>query len=142
MANTPIPKLLIQAAIDSFRSTEPEDLNEYIDTLRHILPENLLLASLDLVDRDCVIKFKTPWGNDQYRVEGSTSTYHVFPGVSPEPTSYCTCLAFAYNGLLSNSDSMPCKHLLATMISMRMSKCVDRTVSLKDLAIVCIDSSQ
>lgn len=104
-----------------------------------------------------VIKYKTPWGGIQYEVYGSTANYTVFPGLpgsSPDtpPAFYCTCPAFAYSVLLSqnqimvNTFSAPaipltciftylqCKHLLATMVAEKLSKCVERNIQAHDLA--------
>ncbi|EPT04531.1 hypothetical protein FOMPIDRAFT_38954, partial [Fomitopsis schrenkii] len=111
---------------------------EGLEKLRFVFSDTLLLAALDLIDRENVIKYKTPWGGIQYEVYGSTANYTVFPGLpgsSPDtpPAFYCTCPAFAYSVLLSQNQIM-CKHLLATMVAEKLSKCVERNIQAHDLA--------
>ncbi|KAI0792603.1 hypothetical protein C8Q75DRAFT_713671 [Abortiporus biennis] len=111
-------------------------VDDYFETLQFLFSERLILAAFDLIDRESVIRFKTPWGYNQYHVLGSTANYTVFPFRSHHsPTPYCTCPAFAYGVLLSGSEIM-CKHLLATMVAIKMSRCIERTLSLNDLAIM------
>ncbi|KAL4254414.1 hypothetical protein ABKN59_003679 [Abortiporus biennis] len=109
---------LENAAIESLGDpTSTDDLDDYFETLQFLFSERLILAAFDLIDRESVIRFKTPWGS-----------HH-------SPTPYCTCPAFTYGVLLSGSEIM-CKHLLATMIAIKMSRCIERTLSLNDLAIM------
>ncbi|CAL1703140.1 unnamed protein product [Somion occarium] len=126
--------------IDSIDSADEDDVDEYIEKLRFLFSENLLLAALDLIDRDSVIKFVTPWKHSTYHVLGSTTTYTVFPGnssVSDKLPAYCTCPAFAYSVLLSGSELM-CKHLLATKIAIQLSRCIERPVTRDDLADIAV----
>nr|VWO99929.1 Uncharacterized protein [Ganoderma boninense] len=111
------------------------DTHESLEKLRFFFPESLLLGALDLIDRDSVILYKTPWGRPQYEVLGSTATYAVFPGLSSATatTAYCTCPAYAYSVLLSETQIM-CKHVLATLLAMRLSRCVERPVDVDELA--------
>lgn len=104
-------------------------VNDYLERLRFLFSENLVLAALDLVDRESgrplitrsrakptgdrlkpiVIKYNTPWGHTQYQVLGSTSTYAVFLGVPKtkrKTADYCTCPAFTFSVLLSDSELM------------------------------------
>lgn len=55
-----------------------------------------------------VMRYKTTWGRYHYEVRGSTSTYTVFPrlGFSAPASCYCTCPAFAFTVLMSNSHLM------------------------------------
>ena len=56
-----------------------------------------------------VIVYNTPWGRPQYEVLGSTATYAVFPGLpsaNGHPLAYCTCPAYAYTVLLSETQIM------------------------------------
>ncbi|KAI6134494.1 hypothetical protein EDD17DRAFT_1492744, partial [Pisolithus thermaeus] len=116
---------------------------EGIEKLRAFIPDTTLVAALDVVDRDrgrelliertlwIVLRYKTPWGRSHYEVFGSTSTcYTVFPrlGFSASMFSYCTCPAFAFSVLVSNSHLM-CKHVLAVCLAERLSKCIERTVT-------------
>lgn len=152
---------------------------EGLEKLRFLFSDTLLLAALDLVDRENgeppgihirirrvheaypVIKYKTPWGGIQYEVYGSTANYTVFPGLpglSPDAPAahYCTCPAFAYSVLLSQNQIMvivfppfptpltgmliflQCKHLLATMVAEKLSKCVERKIQANDLAALTV----
>ncbi|KAK7679599.1 hypothetical protein QCA50_017310 [Cerrena zonata] len=113
-----------------------DDVEEYIEKMKFLFSENLLLAALDLVDRESVIKYVTPWGHSSYHVLGSTTTYIIFPGSNEnglKVSPYCTCPAFAYSVLLSESEVM-CKHLLATRIAIRFSRLLERPVTRNDLA--------
>lgn len=109
--------------------TDDDAFNDLLDRLRFFLPDNLILAALDLIDRDSgepflgfvgspfyvvragipVIKYITPWGRSQYEVLGSTANYTVFielPAVGSGSLEYCTCPAFAYSVLKSESQLM------------------------------------
>ncbi|KIP03375.1 hypothetical protein PHLGIDRAFT_243133 [Phlebiopsis gigantea 11061_1 CR5-6] len=109
---------------------------EYIDRLKFFFDDNLLLAALDLVDRDNVIKFNTVWGHSKYQVLGSTSTYSVFLGDPENRTpTYCTCPSFAFSVLLTDAQYM-CKHLLAVFLSRRLGRCIERPVNPNDLVHV------
>ncbi|KAJ3527783.1 hypothetical protein NM688_g8082 [Phlebia brevispora] len=124
-------------------SDESEDdlVDEYIDKLRFFFDDNLLLAALDLIDRDSVIKFLVPWGHVQYQVLGASATYTVFPGNYSKTVHtippYCTCASFAFSALISDSQYM-CKHILAVTIAERMSRCIERPVSADDLAEISV----
>jgi len=135
---------VVQSAIESINdATDDEDLDEYLERLRFLFSENLIFAALDLVDRESVIHFKAAWGFSQYRVLGSTSTYSVYPGdasATYRVPAYCTCPAFAYSVLLSTSDLM-CKHLLATMIARRLSKCISRPAIADHLAVMAVEQT-
>ncbi|KAI0930153.1 hypothetical protein AcW1_008910 [Taiwanofungus camphoratus] len=90
-------------------SVQHDNINESLEKLRLFLPDTLLVAALDLVDRDSVLKYVTPWGRVQYEVLGSTASYTVFPDLFYPGSSvhfYCTCPAFAYSVLSSESQLM------------------------------------
>ncbi|PCH43384.1 hypothetical protein WOLCODRAFT_75141, partial [Wolfiporia cocos MD-104 SS10] len=111
-----------------------------LESLRFFFPDTLLLAALDLIDRESVIKYKTPWGRAQYEVLGSTNSYAVFPEMlltNMQPMAYCTCPAFAYSVLLSGSQLM-CKHLLATILAERLSRCSERHVDPNEFANIVV----
>ncbi|PSR72107.1 hypothetical protein PHLCEN_2v12022 [Hermanssonia centrifuga] len=119
---------------DSFKLEDEDSFDEFLDKLRFFFQDNLLLAALDLVDRDngavflrmpaicnedspfihlitSVIKFTTAWGYTQYQVLGTTSTYTVFLGAvtvdgNRKTPPYCTCASFAYSVLLSEYQLM------------------------------------
>jgi len=124
-------------------SIGPENFDEEgLEKLRFLFSDTLLFAALDLIDRESVIKYKTPWGGMQYEVHGSTANYSVFPelpGPSPDKKSsvYCTCPAFAYSVLLSRTQIM-CKHLLATLLAERLAKCTERSIQPNDIAALAI----
>ncbi|KAI9067408.1 hypothetical protein FKP32DRAFT_1588778 [Trametes sanguinea] len=120
------------------RDLSQDTLDDSLEKLRFLFPETLLLGALDLIDRDSVIMYKTPWGRAQYEVLGSTATYTVFPGL-PSPkgyaSAYCTCPAYAYSVLLSETQLM-CKHVLATMLGRRLERCIERPIDADELASV------
>ncbi|KAF8844364.1 hypothetical protein BDN67DRAFT_895286, partial [Paxillus ammoniavirescens] len=107
---------------------------EGIDKLRTLFPDTTIVAALDLVDRDSVLKYRTPWARCHYEVFSSTATYSVFPrlGCSTSVSSYCTCPAFAFAVLMSGSHLM-CKHVLAVCLAEQLSRCVERPISDQDL---------
>jgi hypothetical protein len=95
--------------------------------LRAVLPDTMIIAALDIIDRECgepyfhalqilqlndgpsVMKYKTSWGRQYYEVLGTTSTYTVFPHLGAASTtvsSYCTCPSFAYSVLMSENHLM------------------------------------
>ncbi|KAN0135400.1 hypothetical protein V8E53_006679 [Lactarius tabidus] len=107
---------------------EPGNLSdETVEKLGVLFSDQLLLAALDLIDRDCVIKYISPWGRHHFSVTGMTDSYTVFPTLhrSCSIPHFCTCPAFAYAVLISQSQ-LTCKHVLATLIADRLSKCVKR----------------
>ncbi|KAI1795661.1 hypothetical protein LXA43DRAFT_731540 [Ganoderma leucocontextum] len=131
MAPSELTTLLRQVLED----LTPDTIDDSLEKLRFFFPETLLLGALDLIDRDSVILYKTPWGRPQYEVLGSTATYAVFPGLpsTATATAYCTCPAYAYSVLLSETQLM-CKHVLATLLAMRLSRCVERPLGVDELA--------
>ncbi|TFK53601.1 hypothetical protein OE88DRAFT_1676855 [Heliocybe sulcata] len=133
------PELIqvFQAVINAVErdSTSFEDL---LTKLKFFFPDNLILSALDLVDRDNVIKYTTPWGATRFQVLGSTSgsSYCVFPTLPSNTTTvstYCSCPAFAYSVLKSDSQLM-CKHVLAAHLAPCLGKCIERSLTLDDLA--------
>ncbi|KAI0930152.1 hypothetical protein AcW1_008910 [Taiwanofungus camphoratus] len=121
-------------------SVQHDNINESLEKLRLFLPDTLLVAALDLVDRDSVLKYVTPWGRVQYEVLGSTASYTVFPDLFYPGSSvhfYCTCPAFAYSVLSSESQLM-CKHVLATLLAQRLSKCIERPINPNELAAIVV----
>jgi len=109
---------------------EPGNLcDEAVEKLGVLFSDQLLLAALDLIDRDCVIKYVSPWGRNHFSVQGMTDSYAVFPSLHPSCSipHFCTCPAFAYAVLISQSQ-LTCKHILATLIAERLSKCVVREI--------------
>jgi len=119
---------ILQAVLDT---VHPENLSdEAIEKLGVLFSEQLLLAALDLIDRDCVIEYASPWGRSHFSVLGMTGSYAVFPSLHqscPIPF-FCTCPAFSYAVLISQSQ-ITCKHVLATLIAQRLSKCVVREMN-------------
>lgn len=134
--------MIAEAVITSVKPGVLSD--ETIQRLRSLFPDTLVLAALDLVDRESVIKYTTPWGRSHYEVLGSTATYTVFPQISPSLTpamsAYCTCPAFTYAVLISESHMM-CKHVLATRLAEQMARCLVRPVSKDDLASIIVRQS-
>ncbi|KAI0744217.1 hypothetical protein C8Q80DRAFT_1185610 [Daedaleopsis nitida] len=115
-----------------------------LEKLRFFFPETLLLGALDLIDRDSVIEYRTAWGRPHYEVLGSTATYAVYPGLPSaggHALAYCTCPAYAYSVLLSETQLM-CKHVLATLIARRLSRCIERPVNADELASLIAKQSK
>ncbi|KAF8499620.1 hypothetical protein F5888DRAFT_1610863 [Russula emetica] len=114
--------------------------DEAVEKLGAVFSEQLLLAALDLIDRDCVllvmcefptvIKYVSPWGRSHFSVLGMTGSYTVFPSLhqSCSIPFFCTCPAFSYAVLISHSQ-ITCKHVLATLLAQRLSKCVVREMN-------------
>lgn len=136
--------------------------------LHSLFPESLILAALDLIDRENgeyatmkkvsapptalpVVRCTTPWGYTQYEVLGLTATYSVDLDVVISPLPYyCTCPAFSYAVLKSDSYimvSLPavsttcsnprvqCKHVLASRIAQKTSRYIERPVTRDELAL-------
>ncbi|KAK2467887.1 hypothetical protein APHAL10511_000182 [Amanita phalloides] len=117
---------ILKSILDSVKSNELSD--DTIEILQSLLPENLILAAFDLVDREKVIQYVTAWGGRFYQVLGSTATYSVYVDMTIAPIPYyCTCPAFAYAVLLSSTHAM-CKHVLATYLARQLSRCTDRSI--------------
>ncbi|KAG7098851.1 hypothetical protein E1B28_000754 [Marasmius oreades] len=113
------------------RQPLPED---FIHALHSFFPDSLILAALDLIDRQCVIKNISPWGHIQFDVLGSTATYTVLVNLSVTPVSaYCTCPAFVFAVLISQSHIM-CKHILAARLAQKLSLCIERPLTLDGMA--------
>ncbi|GJE88150.1 hypothetical protein PsYK624_042330 [Phanerochaete sordida] len=143
-------RLLLDAALEEKfepgMDTGPGDADgetqideEYFERLRFFFDDNLLLAAVDLVDRDSVIKLNTAWGHKRYQVLGTTATYSVFPGqaVGAKKTpSYCTCASFAFSVLVTDQQHM-CKHLLAVILALRMKRALERTANADEMAQIC-----
>ncbi|KAJ7703247.1 hypothetical protein B0H17DRAFT_1003772 [Mycena rosella] len=100
--------------------------------LQAIFPRNLVLAALDLIDRQTVLKCIGP-ARHHYEVLGSTAIYRVFLNLPGPISTYCTCPAFTYLVLSSESHLM-CKHILATRLAVQMARCVERPLSEDELA--------
>ncbi|KAF5370796.1 hypothetical protein D9758_001867 [Tetrapyrgos nigripes] len=97
--------------------------------LQAILPETVVLAAFDIVDRGNVIKYTTSWGHTHYEVLGSLAAYPVFIDLQAgtATTMYCSCPAFTYAVLTSGTHLM-CKHILATRIAKQLQLYVQRGV--------------
>ncbi|TCD64188.1 hypothetical protein EIP91_004464 [Steccherinum ochraceum] len=142
MDRSEVQRMLSAALNPPDVDSEEDDFEEFLEKLRFFFSENLVLAALDLVDRENVIRLSTPWGYSHFEILGSTGSYTVFPGFpsTREPGKYdsppfCTCPAFAYAVLLSKSELM-CKHLLAAAIARKLSQCVERTIGKAELTEV------
>ncbi|TFY66269.1 hypothetical protein EVG20_g4822 [Dentipellis fragilis] len=123
---------LLEAVLSSIG---PDTLtDEDIDKLGFFFPSTLVVGALDLIDRDCVIKYNTLWGRSHYQVLGSMGTYVVFPSLAQSPSmpSFCDCPAFSYTVLLSHTHLM-CKHVLAARVAERLRRCVERSIGPDEL---------
>jgi len=92
---------LIEWTIVSINSGDSPS-NDSLQALRTLLPDNLIVAALDLIDRG------KDWGREFYEVSGSKEKYCVevdLPGPLPV---YCGCPAFTYAVLVSDNQPMSC----------------------------------
>ncbi|KAH9993242.1 hypothetical protein BJV77DRAFT_377273 [Russula vinacea] len=102
---------------------------------RHSILRTAFAGCPRLIDRDCVIKYISPWGRSHFSVLGMTGSYAVFPSLhqSCSIPFFCTCPAFSYAVLISHSQItavyLQCKHVLATLIAERLSKCIVREMN-------------
>ncbi|KAJ7096372.1 hypothetical protein C8R44DRAFT_889682 [Mycena epipterygia] len=115
--------------------------------LQSVLPRNLVLAALDLIDRgngryppvaaaspavnECVLPLVLKCigpVRHHYEVLGSTATYRVFLNIPGPISAYCTCPAFAYL-VLSSESYLMCKHVLAARLGNQLARCIDRPVN-------------
>ncbi|KAF4567630.1 hypothetical protein EYR40_006631 [Pleurotus pulmonarius] len=125
---------ILDTTLASIKPGEPIH-DDIFHQLRVLFPDNLVLAAFDIVDRKNVMKYTTSWGRVFYQVIGSKATYSVQPdlGHSPSIRFYCTCPAFSYNVLLSESYCM-CKHILAVELAEQLNECTDRPSDPNDIA--------
>ncbi|KAL1942031.1 hypothetical protein VTO73DRAFT_6561 [Trametes versicolor] len=139
MSNSKVSNSGVAALLEKvMQELTADTLDDTLEKLRFFFPETLLLGALDLIDRDSVIVYNTPWGRSQYEILGSTATYAVFPGLPSgggHTLAYCTCPAYAYSVLLSETQLM-CKHVLATLLARRLERCVERPIDADELASV------
>ncbi|KZP22377.1 hypothetical protein FIBSPDRAFT_487232 [Athelia psychrophila] len=111
-----------------------------IQRLKSVFPDTLILGALDLIDRDSVITYTTPWGRTHYEVLGSTATYTVLPQLSatnPSSRAYCSCPSFTYAVLISETFVL-CKHVLAIRLAEQLGKCPTRPASKDDLVALVL----
>ncbi|ESK96670.1 zinc finger swim domain-containing protein 7-like [Moniliophthora roreri MCA 2997] len=131
-----LPNELIHLAdtvVDSLESTQALS-EDSIRRLHATFPDTLILAALDIIDRQNVVKNVSPWGHTNYEVSGSTATYTVHVNLSVTPlSSYCNCPTFVYAVLKSGSHAM-CKHVLATRLAIKLNLCVEGSHSVDALA--------
>ncbi|KAJ6586873.1 hypothetical protein DFH09DRAFT_236751 [Mycena vulgaris] len=117
--------------------------------LQSVFPRTLVIAALDLIDRGNggdlstlplklltipVLKCIGP-ARQHYEVLGSTATYRVFLNLPAPISAYCTCPAFAYL-VLSSESYLMCKHVLAARLAEQMARCTDRPVNEEELGIM------
>ncbi|TDL24256.1 hypothetical protein BD410DRAFT_767446 [Rickenella mellea] len=109
--------------------------DDFLQKLRHIFPDTLIIAALDLVDRERVIKLQSSWGRTFFEVLGSTGSYTVHPLLPSATPVYCNCPSFTVSVLLSE-DLLMCKHVLAVHVAQRLERCSERKIALEDLPSV------
>ncbi|KAJ7262226.1 hypothetical protein B0H12DRAFT_1012934 [Mycena haematopus] len=102
--------------------------------LQSVFPRTLVLAALDLIDHGKVLKRIGP-ARHQYDVLGSTATHHVFINMPGPMSTYCTCPAFAYL-VLSSESYLMCKHVLAARLAQQMCRCIEQPVDSDALASI------
>jgi len=105
--------------------------------LQFFFPDNLILAALDLIDRECVIRYISPISRTHLQVIGSTTRYNVkldLPlGSQHSSKFWCSCPAFTFSVLLSETHFM-CKHVLASRLAENMDRVVVRKVGFEEWA--------
>ncbi|KAH8827566.1 hypothetical protein DL96DRAFT_1101935 [Flagelloscypha sp. PMI_526] len=125
---------LLRNTLDSIISSIENPLTDTIlSQLSVLLPTNMITAAFDLLDRDQVTVETTRHGQKLYTVMGSTSVSFVtldLPDSSAVPV-YCTCPAFAFTVLLTESHIM-CKHVLAARLHRQMIS-TTKVLSIDDL---------
>eukprot|EP01119_Soliformovum_irregulare_P019025 TRINITY_DN5950_c0_g1_i1.p1 TRINITY_DN5950_c0_g1~~TRINITY_DN5950_c0_g1_i1.p1 ORF type:complete len:102 (+),score=4.68 TRINITY_DN5950_c0_g1_i1:294-599(+) len=90
--------------------------------------DQMLLISLDFLDRDCVSKVISPSGRSFFEVESfnAQKSYQVL-------TQYCSCEGYSYK--VRDSDGpILCKHQLAVKLAEALGKFSTRTVTDIELA--------
>ncbi|KAK0461334.1 uncharacterized protein EV420DRAFT_194559 [Desarmillaria tabescens] len=121
------------AIIDSVEPTGVTD--DALHRLQAVFPDSLILAALDIIDRENIVKYEVNSGHIYYEVAGSTGTHTVNIGLNLGPTSsFCTCPAYIYAVLLSKTHLM-CKHVLAVRLAERIRACVSRPMGQEELAV-------
>jgi hypothetical protein len=102
--------------------------DEQVLQLNLVFSEDLLLAALDIIDRNSgtffvllgfqtlantstVLKHTTAWGGAHYEVFGSTTSYTVHPHLavpanSKAPNAYCSCPTFTHTTLLAKEPQL------------------------------------
>ncbi|KAJ7132799.1 hypothetical protein C8R43DRAFT_1133362 [Mycena crocata] len=83
-------------------------------SLQSILPRSLVLAALDLIDRENVLKCIGP-ARQHYELLGSTATYYVYLDLPDPISAYCTCPAFTFLVLSSESYLMVGRSIVALL---------------------------
>jgi len=119
-----------------------EDL---LKQLRFFFPDALVLAALDIVDRDGVIRYTSPLQRVQHQVVGTKRNCYVFPDL-PVRTDFevkryfCDCPAFTLSVLSAESNFM-CKHLLATYLAEKLGRVVERKLGFEEWATLMLTMS-
>ncbi|KAF9645279.1 hypothetical protein BDM02DRAFT_3120507 [Thelephora ganbajun] len=111
---------------------------DFLKQLRFFFPDALVLAALDIIDRDGVIKYMSPLQRIQYQVVGTKRNCYVFPGLPVWTDSgvnryFCDCPAFTLSVLSAESNLM-CKHLLATYLADKLGRAVERKLGFEEWA--------
>ncbi|VDC06433.1 unnamed protein product [Peniophora sp. CBMAI 1063] len=111
----------------------PDSLpQESLERLSLMFSEFVLVAALDYIDRDRVIRIVMPWGKSHYEVLGEHYSRTVSTNLpAPAVSVFCSCPTYADAVLLSGSHIM-CKHALAVCIAQRMERCVERVATAED----------
>jgi len=114
---------------DVIKSATPGPVTEeLLQKLQFFFPDSLILAALDLIDRDCVILYSSPLGRTHLQVVGSTARYSVR---YLEEGTWCDCPAFTFSVLLSHTHYM---HVLASRLAERMNRVVRRSLGFEEWA--------
>ncbi|KIY73805.1 hypothetical protein CYLTODRAFT_416830 [Cylindrobasidium torrendii FP15055 ss-10] len=115
-------------------SIQMDNFHETIPLLQSIIPEALLLASLDILDRHNVNVYEAPSGYVSYEVTGSESISTVSLGLKNSPIrDFCSCKSYIY-AVLSEETHLMCKHILAVKLNNQLKR---RSTSILDFEQLC-----
>jgi len=121
-----------------FRSREVPPDEDLLKQLRFFFPDALVLAALDIVDRDGVVRYTSPLQRAQYQVMGTKRNCYPFPNLPVRADLgvnkyFCDCPAFTLSVLSAESNFM-CKHLLATYLAEKLGRVTERKLGFEEWA--------
>ncbi|GAA5989704.1 hypothetical protein JCM11641_002177 [Rhodosporidiobolus odoratus] len=123
---TATPSHLVTSLLSS-PSLSPPLSDSALHSLALLLGPNLLLDALDLIDRDQLSRLTPPSATALYQVSSSShSSYTVYPHAHLSSNAavggaYCPCPAFSRAMFAPRGAPVICKHLLAVLLSLRLS---------------------
>ncbi|BES97788.1 Hypothetical protein NTJ_10602 [Nesidiocoris tenuis] len=112
---------LLKAICESIAKQGKELSDCHIEGLYNLFGEQLLLKSLNLVDKEAIEHITTPTGRTYFVVRRPKKTYTLYC-----TTPYCDCLQFQ-NNIRKNSSKLFCKHIISCNLALATGKCQMRT---------------